>query len=283
MGGIIQGLFGGKKSKEQSTATPLDVTPQVIAGLRGPVVSALESLIQTGGGAAPTGVAPLGGAEQDLLSRAISQAGGPSPLQAAGRGLLGQTISGNFLDPASNPFLAATIEAAQRPVIQAFQDVALPRLQGEFTAAGHRIQPQGSSAFDRAAAIATRGLTQQLGDISTNIAFGNYAQERQRQQEAAGAAEAISTQDLQTTITGLQTAALPRMIEQFGLDQGLEEFNRRITTILQALQVATGIPLVNIGTAQQGTLKSSESPGVFGTLLGTQGGGSLVQLSPLLI
>ncbi len=185
----------------------------------------------------------------------------------AAQNLLTQTLQGNFLSPESNPFLAAQIAGAQRPLIQQFQDVAMPRLQGAFTAAGQRTQPGGSSAFDRAAALATRGLFDSLGDISTKLTGQNFQAERARQVEAVTQSSQLRGQEVQNTIQSLQAAALPRLIEQFGIDRGLEEFNSRMNIILQAIQLAQGLPLFAQG--QEGM--SETRPNIVSTLLGASG------------
>lgn len=276
--GFVSDLFGG--TEERRDIVPQDVVPREFQELRGPVADALRGLIGTGlepGGGTPSGegifTAPITGQESGLVNRIgglLGQggAGGTAiggPLRGAVDALLQNTVEGQFLTPGSNPFLGETIRAAQRPVIEAFQDVALPRFQRGFTAAGQFIQPQGSSAFDRAAAIATRGLTSTLGDISTNIASQNFQAERGRQAQAAEQVGQLSSADVNNTIQGLQASALPRLIEQFGINQGTQEFNRRIDIVLQALGVARGLPLVQ--TAQAGGGGGAVSPNIVGTLL----------------
>lgn len=111
--------------------------------------------------------------------------------------LLTQILRGDFLSPESNPFLQSTIQSAQRPLLEAFQDVTLPRLQGQFTQAGQFIQPQSSSPFDRAAAISQRGLANALGDVSTRLAGENFAAERARQAQLVGVPDQLASSDLQ--------------------------------------------------------------------------------------
>ena len=60
----------------------------------------------------------------------------------------------------------------------------------------------------------------------------------------------LSSAEVNNTVQKLQAAALPRLIEQFGINQGVTEFNRRIDILLQALGVARQLPLVQ--TAQAG-------------------------------
>jgi hypothetical protein len=278
---FVSDLFGGseQKSSSQQTSGPVDVTPPQFKALRQPIADLIRQLF----GFAPTSgtfpgatdpsrfSAPLTGTEGSLLNQLGVLGGQPSPTATAGNELLLKTLSGEFLDPASNPFLQATINAATRPLFEQFQDVTLP-----FTAAGQRIGPQGSSAFDRAAAIAQRGLASAVGDVATNIAGQNFQAERGRQQEGIGLGRQLTAQDIQSTISALQAVALPRLIDQFGIDKAGEEFNNRINVVLQALAIAQGLP-VTIAQESQGTSAGSAvtSPDIIGTLLGSSGISSL--------
>jgi hypothetical protein len=298
MGDFIKTLFGGSdaesqqtsKSQQESsqlsqqTSIPTDVTPEAFAALRDPIAEALRGLLAPPtfqGGDPGTFAVGASGLENTLLQRIGQLTSGPSALTEQASGLLSNVIGGQFLDPSTNPFLQATINAATRPLFEQFQDVTLPRLQGAFTAAGQRTQPGGSSAFDRAAALAQRGLASAVGEVSSGIAGQNFQQERARQTEAVAQATQISQQDIQNTISGLQAAALPRLIEQFGVDQGLAQFNERLQTILQAIAAASGLPVtaveptaqgtsvgVSTGTSEsQGTGSSSTQTGIIPTLL----------------
>lgn len=250
----------GSKGSSQSS-TPVDLTPPEFTALRQPVANTLQGLFSgsAGGGGAFPGVsdpsrfvAPAGGMENQVLQQlsGLLQGGGAT---GTAQQLLQSVLSGQGLSPESNPFLQATIQSAQRPLIEQFQDITLPRLQSDFTAAGQRIQPQGSSAFDRSAALATRGLTNALADISTSLSGQNFQQERDRQTAAITQSSQLQTADIQNTISGLQAVALPRLIEQFGIDRGLEEFNKRIEVVLQALAISQGLTIPTIGNQQQQT------------------------------
>ncbi len=271
---FVKDLFGGSKSSQSST--PVDMTPEEFKALRGPVADALKALFGGGldfAGGSFGGVtdpsrftAGLAAGESDLLSRVGSLTGAPSGALSGAQSFLQSQLGGAGLSPESNPFLAATIAAAQRPLIDQFQNIDLPNLISSFTGAGQRVQPGGSSAFDRASAIASSGLAGALGDISTNLSGQNFQAERARQQQAVTQASQLQTADVQNTIAGLQAQALPRLIEQFGIDRGLEEFNRRIETVLQAIQLAQGLPLQTVGQESQGTQKTT--PNIIGTLGG---------------
>lgn len=257
--------FGSSSSRQQSGSRPSDVTPTSVANLRDvTVVPGLEGLIggplEQGGGAAPQGVAPLSAGEQQLLSQILGSFGPDT----AKNQLLEQTLTGQFLpgQEGGNPFLNAAIQAAQRPTLQGLEETLTRALPGRFTQAGQFIQPTGSSAFDRAAAISTRGAADALADIATNISNAAFESERGRQQQAIGLQQA----EVDNAVQGLQAAALPRLIEQFGIDQGLEEFNRRIDTVLQALAISAGIPLQTVGQVSQSSGKASSFN--FGLLTG---------------
>lgn len=258
MSGFIKTLFGGSDSSSKAR----DMTPPELAGLRGPFADAIKALIGTGGlsGVPSFGgnlTAPITDGEKDVLSSLSID----DPLQSARRELLTRTMRGDFLPGAagSNPFLQASIEAAQRPTLQGLEETLSRTLPGRFTQAGQFVGPRGSSAFDRAAAIATRGATQEMGDIATQLSFGTQEAERGRQQESIQ----LGQNEVQTLISTLQAKALPRLIEDMGIERGLDEFKTRLNALLQALGIVTSAPLQNIGNNQ----KSSTGANVVGTLL----------------
>lgn len=243
-----------------STQEPVDKTPAEIAALRGPFASAAGGLI--GGGPSMSGIpnynpatgavpgAPVGANENQLLSLLQGQALDPTT-----RNYLSSVVKGNYLpgSPNQNPFLSSAIEAAQRPTLQGLEETLTRSLPGRFTQAGQFTNPQGSSAFDRAAAIATRGASQAVGDIATNVTAQAYGQERGLQNQAV----ALTQADVQSTISNLQAQALPRLIQQYGIDQGLTLFQTRVDSLLKALATITGAPLTTI--AEKGTSSGSQS------------------------
>jgi hypothetical protein len=245
MSGVARSVFGGGK---QSSSTR-DRTPQELAALRQPFSQVGQALLGQGNmdplqgiptyqGQFAAGMAPN---ESALLQQLMGQGQGAQQL-------INQTLSGQFLQQ-GNPFLEQAIQAAQRPTLQGLEEMLSRTLPGRFTQAGQFVQPEGSSPFDRAAAIATRGAADAMGDIATNMGFASHEAERGRMQEAIQ----LDQQQLQSTIQNLQAQALPRMIEQLGLDRGLQEFDQRVNRLLQTLQIITGAPLVNLGTESRGS------------------------------
>jgi len=264
MGDFIRQVFGGKKE----TSRPVDSTPEELKALRAPFVSGLTSLIQGQGrpeygGDLVAGITPT---EQQNLGFMNQVAQGPGR-----QDLLNKTLSGYFLpgQEGSNPFLQSAIQAAQRPTQQALNDTLARTLPGTFTAAGQQIggglrSPNqnlkpSSTAFDMAAARAFEGGSNALKDIATNMSFQGYESERGRQNQAVQ----LQQQDIQALSQNLKDQALPRLINQMGLDKALEEFNARFNSFLQALSIAQGSPIAQQGQQSKGVSYSGIVPALF--------------------
>jgi hypothetical protein len=102
-------------------------------------------------------------------------------------GQQGQTASGAFLN--ANPYQAQMIQAATRPLQQAFSEQVLPNISSLYSKSGRL----GSGAMERALGSATEGYGRALGDITANIAGTQYQAERGLQ-EAAQRSQAILAQ-----------------------------------------------------------------------------------------
>lgn len=256
-----------------SEGTPgqvVETTPEEFAELRRPVSDLLQGIFGTGGPEFRGDfTAGLSDQEKQILSQ-IGGLGGGTALGGQSSDFLSSVIGGEFLGPDSNPFLGDLIDQLQGREIKNYERVTLPRLRSDFTASGQRIQPESSSPFDTAAAFSSSDLLDRLAGISTQVSAGNFEQERQRQQQAVTQAGQLTQQNLDQAIQSLQASALPRLIEQLGLDKGLEEFRRRIDLIMQALQTGGALSLPNVATLP-GT------PGTGGNLGGVlQGIGGIV-------
>ncbi len=246
--------FGGSKSK--SSSAPVDLTPEAFKDLQGPFADVLRQLIGGGGGDVQGGIpiaegpftAPVGAGEQTLLDQLLAKASGGST--SVSQDILGQTAGGEFLT--ENPFLQSQIEIAQRTNLQGLEELLTRVLPGVFTQGGQFIQPEGSSAFDRARSIGLRGVAQSNADIASQLAFQGFESERGRQQEAAIALPQVTEAEVNTLISNLQAQALPRLIEQFGLEAGTEAFNQQINALLQVLAITSGTTQAVIGQTSSG-------------------------------
>lgn len=275
---------------QQQQQGPFQLGPAPTAQQIGPAGQALTG--QLLGGTALSGMSPQG-------VNQFVQGLGFGPTQSLGeftQGIAGASGTGAF--GGENPFLQAAIEAAQRPVLQGLEETLSRTLPGRFTQAGQFIQPGGSSAFDRAAALATRGVAQELGDISSQMSYaaleaargreagaleaelarrGQFglaeqqakqaqldralqvpgmlsdlttaAQQRELMAAQGGLTEAqrqatgagVQSQEVDTLIKNLQAQALPRLIQDLGIERGMEAFNNQVNALLSTLGITAGV------------------------------------------
>lgn len=280
MGDFLRQVFGGSQQTQQSTATstPSNYTDPSLSGLANPLSGSLQQLLQSFNGQAnnagnpntATSVpqAPVTGNEQNLLNTIQGQVG-PGTDSA---NYIKNVLSGQYLpgQPGGNPFLQAAITAAQRPTLENLTQTLTRDLPGRFTQGGQFIQSNtgdqgGSSAFDRAGAIATRGAANAIGDIATNMSNTQYTNERQNQNVAAG----LDQNEVNNTISALQASALPRLIQQNGITQGLALFQQQTDNLLNILKTIGTVQaptLANTSTSQssgQGTSEKGIFPDLF--------------------
>lgn len=282
MSSVLKSLFGGSEANQKSTTTQTNYTDPALSGLAPDLATTLRGLLSSFGGqvsgagnpignATPTVQAPLSGNESNLLQTIQGQVG-PGTASA---GYIRDVLSGKYLpgQEGGNPFLDAAIRAAQRPTLEGLEQTLTRSLPGRFTQAGQFVQPQSSSAFDNAAALATRGVANSVADIATNISNDQYTKERGNQNVAAGLDQA----QVDNTIKALQASALPRLIQQNGLDQGLALFQEQTKTLLELLKTlgAVQAPTLAANTVSTGTSSSEKGiiPGLFPQGLGGAGGG----------
>lgn len=303
MSGVTDFLFG----EEGTPATVQDITPDAFRNLQGMVGGQLNEILGQSGiasnrpvvaGLRPQEQQLLGGVQQiatqasPQLEAARAQMlrqlqGGSSTVNNAGTpagSLMSDILSGRTMDPASNPALQASIEAAQRPLIDQFGD-DLIATRSQFTRGGQFVQPQSSSPFDVADARLRTGLAGAMGDISTNLVAENLNQERARQMQALGltdqseargearaldaarSAPAFDLAQLEGVMSALEAQALPRLIQQRGLDRGSEEFNNQMQRFLTALNIGG-----QVSQSQNVTIPGTEgSDGMIGPLLTAAG------------
>ncbi len=221
---------------------------------------------------------------QNAMSPLVSDPG----LGNAGMTLANRILTGQTATPGSDALLDAAIRTAQRPLMQQFEDV-LANTTSDFTKAGQFVQPNSSSPFELAKAKLQTGLANAMGDVATNISYTNLAQERQRQSDllsqqiaavesgknrqlqAATATPAVNRGILDSLVETLRVNALPRMIEQSGIDAGVADFNTQRQQLLALLAAAFGgtspMPVSVPGTEGGGGLLGPILSGV-GTAIG---------------
>lgn len=262
MSSFLSSLFGGSESESHATSTPTEMQAPEFQALRSPFANALGNLMTNGppqyGGPMTAGVTAPEQGSLDTLGQTTGQG-------TARAGVINDTLAGKYLN--SNPFREAAIKSAQRPTLQGLEETLSRALPGRFTAAGHMTQSNengggGSSAFDRSAAIATRGAADAIGDIATKISFGDYEAERGRQQQAIG----IDQAEVDTTIKTLQAQALPRLIQEMGITRGIDLFKTNIAAVLDTLKTIAGVTAPVIANKMESTSSSESSKGIFSSI-----------------
>lgn len=202
-------------------------------------------------------------------------------------GQVGQTAAGGFLN--ANPFQAQMMQAATRPLEQAFSNQVLPGISSLFSRSGRL----GSGAMERALGTATEGFGRALGDITSNIAGTQFQQERGLQQQAqlgqaalAQAAPSIFSQQLLPSQLLGEVGAQQEAIAGQPLQEQLARFQFGQQLPFQQLQgflsSVYGSPMGGFGTqTQQTPLSTNRTTGALaGGLAGGLGGFALGQAFP---
>ena len=246
--------FSSNKTKSKST--PVDMNYEPFQTMSPAVANRIKSVIMPEGLSGVPGYegrlyAPITAREESVLGKAVT-AGTQNPFLASSNRLLEDTIAGRYVDPGSNPFLTAYIRASQRPLQQAFEESTLGD-RATFTNAGQNLNE--SSPYARARAIANRGLADAMGDVSTKIGTAVYDRERQIQAAAPTQASDLQTAELARNVQALSAAGLPRLIEEQGIERGLDIYKQRLAALqnILGLSVTATRPVV----AQESSAKGS--------------------------
>lgn len=232
----------------------------------------------------PTGsyTGPLSAAP-DALQIQANQGAEQTAFNAIGQGqgvrtLADQLLSGQTLDPRTNPGFSGVVSAATRPAIESFSQDVVPQLTSQAIASG----AYGGSRNGIALGLAADRLGQSLQDTTSNLAYSNFQAERQRQLQAPsllGAAYSLDQQPFQTASAlgaERQGFAQDAINENYQLDQlaRTQPFQSvgQFGSLLQQVgdQLGTGINEGSQNSAQTSFDRSvgvqSQDPGTFGTL-----------------
>jgi hypothetical protein len=242
MGSI--GSIGGSSGKSKAK----DITAPEFSALRDPFAQQIEGQLPQlqgitadtptlGDGLDPNQfVQPISAQEQGIVNQiANAQLAGGSPEALAAQDLRTRTIQGEFLQPDQ-----ATLDALNRPVVRAFEEARRGDV-GAFTRAGQNIQE--SSPFFRARGIAQEGLAGALANTNAQL----FLNERGIQAQTAQEATAQDAQRVQTAVQSLQATALPRLVQDLGIERGLQAFDARRDALLAFFQGVAGVTDESIG------------------------------------
>lgn len=178
-GAAVGGLFGLAGAKEQSNAQAA-ANEANQAKFYGPGLTYAPGILSDaqrlyGQGAFAPQANPL-----ELLGRSneLGYAEGALP------GLIGQAQQSwlQGLNPSLNPYVGAMIQSAQNDLVQDYQRNVMPSISNQAQGAG--VGGFGGARQGVAQGIASEGLLEGLGDISTRMLGNAYGQGLQQQQAA---------------------------------------------------------------------------------------------------
>ena len=136
-------------------------------------------------------VVPFSTQTQAGLDAMQTRAEAGSPLVTAAQDLTAATMRGDYLSPDSNPYLKSAMDAATRPMTEAFTQDVMPSIDAAFSSGGR----YGSGLQANQQARASENYLQALGDVGSKMAYSNYADERKRQVDAATTAPGMAELD----------------------------------------------------------------------------------------
>jgi hypothetical protein len=186
-----------------------------------------------------------------------------NPLTGAAQQQLQREISGDFLG--GNPFFQGAFAPAAQAATTQFQKAI-----GDIGSAASRAGRYGSGAMQNLQGQASNQLAQQLSNTAGQLAYQNYANERQRQAAATMAAPAMAQadyQDIQNLLAagqareGYTGQQLQSDINRFNFLQNAPQQN--LGTFLSSVY---GNPLVNQGQRSTGGYQDTST---LQNLLGT--------------
>jgi hypothetical protein len=198
------------KTTQTTTADPWKPIQPYLKGAFGDA----ESIYQQGAPGFFPGqtVAPMSGYSQQAFQSMAERARNGNPLMGQAQGEIGKILSGGYLDPNNNPGFQGALNAAIRPMTQAFSNEVMPGIDSSFSSAGR----YGSGMQGQAYSNAQQDLARGIGDVSSNMAFNNYGMERGNMMNALGMAPGFAADDWKN-------------ISMLGLaGQGLEGYDQRM-------------------------------------------------------
>ena len=136
-------------------------------------------------------VVPFNPLTEEAMTGITDRARAGSDLVTDAQTQIKKTMAGDYLDPATNPYLTSAMDAATRPMREAFTQDTMPAINAAFSSAGR----YGSGLQGNMQARAAEDYLQSLGDVGSRMSYSNYADERDRQAAATTAAPAMAELD----------------------------------------------------------------------------------------
>jgi len=251
-----------------TTTSQIDPTIQPYLGYG---LQQAQQLYQGGGPqyyGGPTFVSPTT-TTQTGLQALEARASLGNPLLQSAQNQLQNTVSGGFLG--GNPFF----QGAFAPAAQAAETQFKSTL-GDIASKSSMAGRYGSGAMGSLQDRATGAFGQQLANTAGQLAYQNYADERNRQQQATLAAPAMTSADYQDIQNMLQAGQIREGYQGQQMQADMAKFNFLQNQPQQNLQnylsLVYGNPLGRVGQqTSSGTTDTSTLQNVLG--LAAVGGG----------
>jgi len=189
-----------------------------------------------------------------------------SPVVNAAQQQTLNTINGQYLDPATNPYLQQTFDQAANRVTDAFGRGTAAQTDARFARAG----AFGGSAWNEIQGANQQALGDSLAGMAANIFGNNYAQERNRQQQASQFAPNLAAQDYRDAEALLNVGGMQQGLGQAYLADDAQRFQQAQQYPYQQFQTFGQLFNPNLGSTQTQT-QPGVSP-VSGLLGGALGG-----------
>ena len=198
-------------------------------------------------------------ATQQAMQAAQNRATLGSPLLGSAQTQQLGTIQGDYLS--GNPFFQGAFQPAAQQATSAFNQ-AIGNIGSQASRAGR----YGSGAMENLQTQASGQLAQGLTNTAGQLAYQNYAQERARQEAAAGNAPMMAQADYADISKLLGVGQLGEQYQQ----QAYNQPQQNLTSFLGNIQ---GLPL---GQSTTNPYYTNPTANTLGTLSGIAGIGSLV-------
>ena len=200
-----------------------------------------------------------------------------SDLQNAGQQQALSTIQGDYLN--ANPFLTGAYNAASAPVMEQWQNQIAPGIDASFSGAGR----MGSGLYAQARNQSENTLGRSLTDMSSKMAYANYAAERQNQLNMAGQSGAMAQQDYGDLNKLMAVGGAREGLEQAQLGDRISRYNFEQNLPWDQLARYSGLVSGGYGSEQSTGTPMYSNPGAnflggalggaqLGTMVGGQGG-----------
>jgi hypothetical protein len=186
-----------------------------------------------------------------------------NPLLQSAQNQLQNTVSGNFLG--GNPFFQGAFQPAAKAAETQFKQTL-----GDISSKASLAGRYGSGAMGQLQDRATGAFGQQLANTAGQLAYQNYADERNRQQQATMAAPAMSQADYQDIQNMLQAGQIREGYQGQQLQSDMARFNFLQNQPQQNLQnylsLVYGNPLGRVASSTtSGAADTSTLQNVLGT------------------